>query len=282
MLKNDFAIFICTHGRPRQQLTLNMLLNGGYTGKWYLVVDDTDNAIQEYIDIYGSNRIIIFNKNHYINNTETISNKPLYACIVYAKNAVEDIAQSMKLSSFVIADDDLQRFRLRYPQDNKLKSYNIVHSMDNVINNNVEFILNADIVATSFCTTSMYFCGVDAFSFDNYQRYRIPYVFVFRNAKYKVDWIADFPEDSVTAYKENRVGRTMLTIPDIQIDSVAPAKRLDGGMTDTYKHDGVRLCMRAVIAEPAFIKVCYYNGQFLPMYPRKISFPKIISWRYKK
>jgi hypothetical protein len=281
-MSKDFAIFICTHGRPNKQLTLNMLLEGGYTGKWYLVLDDTDKTIQQYIDEYGADKVIIFNKNYYINHTETISNKPLYACIVYAKNAVEDIARSMNLDAFIIADDDLQRFRLRYPQGDVLKSYSIRHSMDKLIQDNIDFVLNSDIVATSFCTTSMYCCGVSAFTPDSYQRYRVPYVFVFRNPKHKVEWIADFPEDSVTAYRENRVGHTMLTIPDIQIDSVAPAKRLEGGMTDTYRQDGVRICMRAVIAEPAFIKIGYYKGQFLPMYPRKKSFPKIISGRYKK
>ena len=64
-MRNDFAIFILTHGRPDTQLTLKTLLACGYTGRWYLVLDDQDDTIQKYIDNFGADRIIVFNMNFF-------------------------------------------------------------------------------------------------------------------------------------------------------------------------------------------------------------------------
>ena len=99
-MRNDFAVFIITHGRPDSQLTYNTLLSCGYTGKVYFVLDDTDKTIQEYIDNFGANKIFVFNKNHYINSDEygNGTNEGIYSCAVYARRAVEDIAKQFHLS----------------------------------------------------------------------------------------------------------------------------------------------------------------------------------------
>ena len=41
-MRNDFAIFITTHERPNDQRTLDWFLKSGYTGKYYLVIDNMD------------------------------------------------------------------------------------------------------------------------------------------------------------------------------------------------------------------------------------------------
>ena len=52
MKKNNFAIFILTHGRPEKQLTLETLRKQGYTGKIYLLVDDIDDTVEELRNNY--------------------------------------------------------------------------------------------------------------------------------------------------------------------------------------------------------------------------------------
>ena len=46
-MRDDFAVFILSHGRAKEQITLNSLLNAGYTGKWYIIVDDLDEQKDE-------------------------------------------------------------------------------------------------------------------------------------------------------------------------------------------------------------------------------------------
>jgi len=53
MLPDYFCIFILTHKRPDNQITLETLRRGNYSGKVYLVVDDLDPTLPEYQRLYG-------------------------------------------------------------------------------------------------------------------------------------------------------------------------------------------------------------------------------------
>ena len=61
-MPDDFAALILTHGRPGRVVTLNSLARAGYTGRWYLVVDDGDATRPEYIKRYGQDRVLTFSK----------------------------------------------------------------------------------------------------------------------------------------------------------------------------------------------------------------------------
>ena len=276
------TVFILTHGRPNSQLTLKMLRGYNYSGKIYLLLDDTDKTIQQYIDNYGAENIIIFNKNHYINSVETVTNKPKYACILYAKAAVEDIAQSMGLKSFVIADDDLTNIRVRYPSNGKLVSKKIGDKFNEVMAQLNSLMLKGNISAISPLYTSFFISGVSALSPKHIDGARFTYIFVLRNSAHKVNWLADYGEDNITAFEENKRGYLQLGMPYLQEDSVSPTVRLEGGMSETYSTDTFALCMRCIVVEPAYFSTQWYNGKYVPRIKRNNSLPKIISGRYKK
>lgn len=276
------TVFILTHGRPNTQLTLKMLREYEYSGKIFLVLDDTDKTIQQYIDNYGAENLIIFNKNHYINSVETVTNSPKYACILYAKAAVEDIAQSMGLKSFIIADDDLTGIRFRYENDGKLASKKIGKNFNKVIAYLNELMLSTNITALSPLYTSFFIGGVSALNPSHIESARFTYIFVLRNASHKVEWLADYGEDNITSFEQNKQGYLQLGIPYLQEDSVSPTVRLEGGMSETYATDTFALCMRCIVVEPAYISTQWYNGKYVPKIQRKNSLPKIISGRYKK
>ena len=105
-MRKDFAIFILTHERPDKQSTLSNLIMQGYTGDWYLVVDDEDKSIDKYIENFGKEKILIFNKQDYINRTDTGQQVPSRACIVYAKNFVEQYVKEFatQYKYYVLAD----------------------------------------------------------------------------------------------------------------------------------------------------------------------------------
>ena len=281
-MRDDFAIFICTYGRPNNQLTLNTLRKSGYTGRIYLVLDNTDSTIQQYIDNYGADNIVIFDKNHYINSIETVSNDPKYACIVYAKNAVENIAKIIGLKSFVIADDDVFSLRFRYADCNVLRSKRIVSHMDDVVDEINDFLLNANLCAVSPLYTTFFMNGVKSLESDSIENARYMYIFVFRNSAYTVNWISDYVEDNITSFEQNKVGNCMLSIPFVQHDSTPPKKRTEGGMSETYASNTFLLCMRGCTIEPAYMSAQWYKTKFVPKIQRKNSLPKIISGRYKK
>ena len=42
MRRDSFCVFILSHGRPDNVITLNTLRREGYTGPWYIVIDNED------------------------------------------------------------------------------------------------------------------------------------------------------------------------------------------------------------------------------------------------
>ena len=46
-MREDFCVFILTHGRHDRVHTYNTLLKAGYTGKIYIVIDDEDQTAEE-------------------------------------------------------------------------------------------------------------------------------------------------------------------------------------------------------------------------------------------
>ena len=43
-MRNDFAIFILSHGRANKVKTLKTLKDCGYNGKWYIIIDNEDKT----------------------------------------------------------------------------------------------------------------------------------------------------------------------------------------------------------------------------------------------
>lgn len=277
------AVFICTHGRPNSQHTLHLLRNSGYTGKIYLIVDDEDNTLQELmLKTYGQAQIVEFCKQEYITKSDTGTNENQRKCILYAKNFCEDLAQNMKLDAYVIADDDILNFRFRYPEDGSLKSQKVLTTMDEVMDAYYQVMIDCDMVATGFGFTQFYFSGSESFGNENMQKYRVPYNFVFRNAKHRVDWMSWFGEDIITAVYYGRIGQLWTALPYVQQEIVALASA-SGGMKDTYDgNSSARLAMQNVMYLPAELKAYLYKGKFMASIKREQAFPKLISSSFKK
>ena len=279
------AVMICTHGRPNAQHTLKTLRESGYTGMTILVVDDEDSTTKELFDNYcvDANTIMKqFNKQSYIDKSDTGTNENQRKCILYAKNFCEDLAQDMKLDAFVIADDDILNFRFRYPEDDSLKSQKVQYTMDDVIDSYYNAMIDCNMVATGFGFTQFYFSGTESFGNENMQKYRVPYNFVFRNAKHKVDWMSWFGEDIITAVYYGRVGQLWTALPYVQQEIVALASA-SGGMKDTYDgNSSARLAMQNIMYLPAELKTFYYQGKFMASIKRDKAFPKLISSSFKK
>ena len=58
----EFVVFILCHGRPNDVLTWETLNRHGYTGKKYIVCDDEDKTLDGYINKFGKENVLIFNK----------------------------------------------------------------------------------------------------------------------------------------------------------------------------------------------------------------------------
>ena len=286
-MRDDFAIFICTHGRPDKQLTLDTLKRTGYTGKWYLVLDDTDETIQSYIDNFDTNNIIVFNKNHYINceKYDNGDNKLHDKCIVYAKRAVEDIAKFLGCKYFVIADDDVSSLSIRVPIDGKLRNV-VINNLDDILEAHIKLFSN-NVATIGFGITYYYFGGVSTFSYDNLSKRFLPYQFIIRNSAVEVNWLSWFAEDDVTGFQSSMIGNVWLISLYVMMRCANVGDvTLNGGMVEIYREspDKYNLNFNVVKYCPdrILLKFNKKTGTFELIKHMHNCFPKILNGRYKK
>tara|TARA_R110000868_G_scaffold343366_1_gene604399 strand:+ start:708 stop:1577 length:870 start_codon:yes stop_codon:yes gene_type:complete len=115
-MRDDFCAFILTHGRPDNVATYKTLRKQGYTGKIYLVIDDEDESGDRYREIYGD-EVITFSKSDIALTFDEGDNFSDRRAVVYARNAIWEIAKSVGVDYFIELDDDYSAFMYRIGDD---------------------------------------------------------------------------------------------------------------------------------------------------------------------
>lgn len=147
MNSDNFAVFILTHGRADNVITAKTLKDGGYTGKWYVVIDDEDEQESDYRRIFGD-KVIQFCKKDIAEQFDTMDLSNDRRTIVYARNACFQIAKALGIRYFLELDDDYTDFQYRWIQDGRLLIES-VKDLDTLFSAMVDFLKdsNADTVA---------------------------------------------------------------------------------------------------------------------------------------
>jgi len=111
-----FAVFILTHGRPDRVLTAKTLKKQGYTGDFYIVIDNEDKTGDEYKKRWGD-RVIVFDKLAISEQFDTGDNFNYRKAIVFGNNALFEIARNLGLDYFLQLDDDYSSFVYKFTHD---------------------------------------------------------------------------------------------------------------------------------------------------------------------
>lgn len=268
------AIMICTHGRPDNQLTLKTLRELGYTGQIWLVLDNEDETYSCYHHNFGlCDDFVTFNKQYYIDHSDTGTIEDQRKCILYAKNCCEDWAKKKELDAFIIADDDITGFRYRYEKDGHLLSVLVTKNMDKIIEAYYTMIVDNNISASSFGDVRAYIGGVIKES-------RLPYNFVFRNTKYPFEWKSFMYEDTVSPIYNNMIGRYTVQLPQIQFNMKEVDAKEDGGMKAVYEKLSVyKRAFTAKVFNPTSIEIA--NNKVGFELKKDNTFPKLVSSKFK-
>ena len=277
-----FAVFILTHGRPHNQLTVKSLQDVGYTGDLYLVVDDQDESINEYIAVWGADKVIVFNKDYFIHNTDTGLHTPIPKFAVFARNAIEHIAKEMGYKTFMMLDDDITKFRVRLPDGDSLKSYQIAGQFDSIIENSVDYVLNCDIACLGLGFCNLYIGGVGNFNKENPRQRLCAEAFV-RNTAHPISWRLNMVEDLITSIDAAISGEVWFQFLPIQCEIKMSEGAVDGGNSDVYRQLGMyRISFMPVIAYPSSNAVRFGKKTWASTTTPDKCIPKIISSRYRK
>jgi len=124
MMRDDFGVFILSHGRSDNLKTVRMLKKFGYTGKLYIVIDNEDDTAADYYDKFGD-KVIMFDKLAVSKTFDTADNFDDRRAVVYARNACFDMAEKRGLRYFLELDDDYHGLYFRVVKGGQLASVKV-------------------------------------------------------------------------------------------------------------------------------------------------------------
>lgn len=281
-MTDRFAVFILTHGRPYNQLTVKSLQDVGYTGEWYLVLDDQDLTYREYLDEWGEDRIIVFNKTRFIQSTDTGLHTPVPKFAVFARNAIEYIAKEMGYKTFMMLDDDITKFRIRLPVGDSLKSFQINGQFDEIVDRAVDYMLDCGIACLGLGFCNLYIGGIDNFNRENPRQRLCAEAFI-RNTSHPISWRLNMVEDLITSIDAAIRGEVWFQFLPIQCEIKMSEGAVDGGNSDVYRQLGMyRISFMPVIAYPSSNAVRLGKKTWASTTTPDKCIPKIISSRYRK
>lgn len=281
----NYAVFILTHGRPNNVKTYSTLRKAGYTGKIYLVIDSDDKQKQSYLDKYTS-EVIVFDKKDYKSSFDIMDNFDNDKVIVYARNALYDIARSLKLEYFFEYEDDYNSFYFRYIKGKILKSI-AIKDMDLIFNHKINFLKETKVHTIAFVQGGDLIGGVGSLISNNYKR-KAMNTFLFKVNQDKNDdvlFLGRMNDDVNTYLNNGKKGKLFFQISDIQVCQDLTQKK-SGGNTEAYKISGTYLkSFYSLMIEPSCCKI-YEIGTSSKRIHHLIKWlnavPMIIDEKYKK
>ena len=284
-MRNDFAIFILTHGRADHVFTMDTLRRQGYTGRWYMILDDEDDQAPEYIRRFGEDHIIIFNKREVYDRIDTMDNFHEHRAIVYARNEAYRIAADLGLMYFLMLDDDYIRIQYRSQEGNILRAVDPYGpELEGIFEAMIDFLegTGARIVALAQ--------GGDMPGGARSPRFQATFLRKCMNSMFcKTDRPVKFSgtmnEDITTYTTLGSRGELFLTYTHSHIVQ-KETQSLEGGMTDAYKESGTYVkSFYSVLSMPSAIKIFMMYSKHNRIHSRvewKNCVPKIIHERWRK
>lgn len=162
-MRNDFAVFILSHGRADDMKTVDTLKQCGYTGKWYIVCDDEDDQLAKYQENYGKDNVLVFSKSDV--EFDIMDNFDGNNVIVFARNVIFDFAKELGLTYFWELEDDYHEFSYRpieySPEHNKeILAYYRIRDLDSVIDAFLKFLDTSGALCVAMAQTGDLLGGI--------------------------------------------------------------------------------------------------------------------------
>lgn len=159
-MSEKFAVFILSHGRAGNVKTYQTLIDQGYTGKIYIIVDDEDDMRQSYVDRYGTDIVRIFSKQAASVLVDPADLEPKLKGVIYARNYCHTIAAELGLTHFLVLDDDYNLFAHRYQVGDKLLSCK-TKRLDDVFRCMLKFLDDTGALTVALAQGGDFIGGVD-------------------------------------------------------------------------------------------------------------------------
>jgi hypothetical protein len=289
MTDRNFAVFILTHGRADSVYTFKTLRQQGYTGKIYLLCDNEDKQITKYKNLYGTDTVIVFNKQDAMDITDSGDNFKKRNSVVFARNWNFKVASDLGLTHFWQLDDDYTRFdyslnaEMQYTTSkNKIGKLNdlleaMMDFMDTTPFHSIAFAQGGDFIGGEGCTL------LSRMRKDEIYR-KVMNSFLFRVDR-PVQFMGRINED-VNMYVEwGRRGILFMTSPQLRLQQVVTQQN-SGGLTEIYLDLGTYIkSFYTVMYAPSCVKIAEVGTSDRRIHHQvmwKYAVPKILDESHRK
>ena len=295
MVRDSFAAFILSHGRANKVVTVDTLKKEGYTGNWYLVLDDEDDQIDIYKKNFGEDHIIIFSKKEVSSEFDIMDNFDGNKVIVYARNALNKIAKDMGLKYFWELEDDYYDFSIRMEMGDHLPILQI-EDLDGIIEAFLDFLDTTKIKTIAFAQTGEMIGGKNGNIWRERVKRKAMNTFFFRVEDAPItpgDQFIGRMNDDVNWYIDSgKRGNVILQTAEIALAQEETQKNKSGNST-VYKSMGTYVkSFYSILTRPDCVKIHILgsnhgknNGMDQRIHHKiywENCVPKIVSSKFKK
>lgn len=282
MKHKNFAVFILSHGRADNVVSVKTLLRTGYTGKYYIVCDNEDKQLDEYKKLYGD-KVLVFDKLKKSKEFDTMDNFNDRRTVVYARNAALDFAKKLGLEYYLEFDDDYISIALKYVKNHKLCSKEITRA-DDLFDYMLDFLDESNALTVALAQGGDFIGGADNGNLEKGIGRKAMNSFFCRVDK-NLNFIGRVNEDVNTYTMLGQKGELLFTIYRGVIEQQTTQKN-KGGMTEQYLDAGTYVkSFYSVMGSPSCVKIAIMNSSH-PRIHHKVVWnnccPKIINEKYKK
>lgn len=225
-LPSTFAVFILTHGRPGNVITAETLARCGYSGRLYIVVDDTDTSLPAYRARFAN--VVVFDKEAEAALCDEGNNFGARNVILMARNACFRIAEQLGVTHFVELDDDYYYFGYRFAEGARR-----IRNMDAVFAALLRYYESVPQLATLAMSQG----GDHIGGFDGVRVKRKAMNSFLCSTERPFRFVGALNEDVNTYATLGARGALFFTFTGLQLDQ-KDTQAQDGGITDTYRRFG--------------------------------------------
>lgn len=279
-----FCVFILSHGRPDRVLTVQTILRDGYTGEWFIVVDNEDSTREEYIRRFGEERIIIYDKAAIARTFDTADLSTDRRTVVFARNACWQIARERGYEFFLELDDDYKNVQYRAEGNGRLLAFE-ARNLDGLFAAMVRFLRTSGIASVALAQGGDHINGIMGNWKLGYKRKAMNSFFLRAADEWR--FVGRLNED-VNAYTA-LAHRGLVFLTPLQTMVVQQQTQSNaGGMTDVYlEHGTYAKSFYSVMMCPSAVGIITgLGGNTAQRIHHKVRWnhcaPKILSERWRK
>lgn len=251
--RKNFCALILTHGRPDRVHTVKSLEASGYTGDYYIVIDNEDKTAAEYKNIYND-RVVVFDKKAIAKTFDNGDNFNDRRAIVYARNASFEIAKQLGYKYFIQLDDDYDSFAYKFDDELNFRTKKI-KNLDKMFYNLLKYYLSTPAKSIAMAQNGDFVGGKDNdIARKKYLKRKAMNTFIC-SVDRPFNFIGRINEDVNTYTRLGSTGDLFYTVPLVAINQKQTQSN-KGGMTDLYMDSGTYIkSFYSVMYMPSSVKI---------------------------